>query len=252
MALKAVLTKAEHDALPDPLKEHYVAKDDAFILEADGVERLDEFRTNNRRLNSELEQARARLKAYDGIDPQEYGRLKAEVERLTKAPVKDDKELEERIERVTAPLKQSVKQLQDERDALKRQNEEQTFQTHVTSVAQKIGILNEFMPDVLSRATRAGFRLADGEVRGFRGGTDDPLRADDGKEVTLERFMREQPAAFFGTTKGSNNAPGARPGSGANSGAAVKKLYNPSPAELGRLSKEIAAGTVEVVRDQQP
>lgn len=252
MALKGRLTKAEYDALADPFKEHYLEQDDAFVLQAEGyipATRLDEFRENNRTLNRNLEAAKAALKAFDGVDPAEHKRLKEEVERLGKAPVKTDQELEERIGRLTKPLNDKVDALIVERDTLKAKNEAQGFATLVQNAATKAGIQADFMPDVLNRARTAGFKLVDeNEVRGFRPGTDEQLRDDAGKEITLDRFVREQPSAFFGKTTGSNPAPGSRSAGPQGSGT-IKKLYNPSPAEQGRHSKEIAAGTVEVVRD---
>lgn len=37
MALKAKISKSDFDKLPEALQEHYVSKDGAYVLEADGL-----------------------------------------------------------------------------------------------------------------------------------------------------------------------------------------------------------------------
>src|SRR6266481_1624967 len=69
------------DEIPAELAAHYVERDGAWMLDADGVAdkaKLDEFRSNNVALLKQLEE---QAKKYEGIDPEEVRKLADEKRR---------------------------------------------------------------------------------------------------------------------------------------------------------------------------
>lgn len=61
MALKAILSKEEHDALPEALREYYAEKDGKFILDAEGVEDVSGLKNALTAVRDELKTAKKQL-----------------------------------------------------------------------------------------------------------------------------------------------------------------------------------------------
>jgi hypothetical protein len=247
LALKGRLTKAEHDALPEPLKEHYAEKDGSFVLQAEGLPdpaAFNEFRENNRRMKIELETLRER---YKDVDPEEFRRLRTELDALKKKPPGDDvKEAELKWEKRLHTLETKLQTAEAEKTALAEKADQQAFDTSVKDVAAKAGVQADYLEDVLARARRTGFRLVEGTVKALKG--DEPLRDEEtGKPVTLDGFVKALPGAFFGRTSGTRPDPNTRSGGGGLNGQ-VKVLMDPTPLEMGRQADKIAKGEVEVRR----
>ena len=81
------------------------------------------------------------------------------------------------------------------------------------------------------------------DVRAVNG--EDPILDKDGKEVTLDGFLKTLPAPFYGRTTGSGPGRGAlKPGETIKSGS----LYDPDALSFGRHAEQIAKGEVQVIR----
>jgi hypothetical protein len=240
--LKHKLTRDEHAALAEPLREHYKDVDGAFVLEGFApVEQLNEFRTTNRRLTGEL----AGLKdKYGDLDPVAARAALEELGKRAKPP--NDDELAQRIEAATKPLQTRLTAMETERNALRAKTERQTFDTTVNEAAQRAGVQADYLVDVRSRAQGAGFRVVGDTIRAMGGDTgDEPVLDKDGHELTLDGFLKTLPAAFYGRTQGSG--PGRQtlaPGQTVKTGA----LYDPDPLAFGRHAEQIAKGDVQVIR----
>lgn len=247
MALKAKLSKDEHAALADPLKEHYKPNGDGFVLEAHGLvdaDQLKQFRENNIALAKERDALKER---YKDVDPDEYRDLKVKVTPPAKPPADDiARQIQEHVEKATKPLQRQLEIQQREKEELKAKAQKAEFTRIVTNTAGQAGVLPDYHEDVLHRAQSRGFRLIeDGVVKARKGEkADEPVIGDDGKELDLETFVKNMPAAFFGTTRGSGPA-------NTNSGATAPMngvLLNPDALTFGRHAEDIAKGKVRVVR----
>ena len=129
--LKSRLTKDEHAALQESVKEHYKADGDSFVLDADGMvqkteldsanSKVVEFRENNRALNAkatELEQLKAK---YKDVDPVEYERVKGELAELKAKGIAKPDDVTTKIQ---AAVTAAVKPLSDKLEDSERKRQE--------------------------------------------------------------------------------------------------------------------------------
>src|SRR5262245_4165368 len=205
MALRHRLTKDEHAALAEPLREHYKESDGAYVLDGFAPsDTLREFRDTNTRLQSEL---RGIKDKYGDLDPEKARAALAEVEKRKEPPKDDDieKRIRDAVEAATKPLHTRLGSMESERNDLKAKNQRQTFETVVNDAATKAGVQGDYLIDVRSRAQSFGFKVVgDSAVRALGGEKgDEPITNDDGKEVTLPDFLKTLPGAFYGRTQGS-------------------------------------------------
>src|SRR5512138_472153 len=108
------------DEIPAGLEAHYVERDGAWVLDADGVadkSKLDEFRAANVALMRERDELRAR---FQGIDPDEVRRLADEKRKLEEAQQlkagEAEKVIEARVKAVRGEMEKQVLALTSERD----------------------------------------------------------------------------------------------------------------------------------------
>jgi len=243
MALKAKLTKDEFGALPEPVREHYTASGDTYVLQAEGLAdagKLAEFRSNNERLTKELNGLRDQLKTFDGVDPEEYRRFKATP---PPKPTEIEAQITAAVEKATKPLREQLERESKEKLELKRAAEAKQFEDSVRDAAKKAGVQDDYLIDVVGRARHFGFTLTSDGVRAMKGEL--AVRDDKGDEVTLDRFLKDLPKGFFGVTAGSgpSNAP-----NGLQTVGGKKTLYDPDPVTFGRYADQIHKGEVVVIR----
>lgn len=114
MALKAVLTKAEYDALTGDIKKEYIIKDGIYLLDVTPTEledgrqfSLDDVKGLKSALSKERQAAKDLKKivdAFDGASPDEYKKTLAELETYKNGTTD---------EKVKAKIDAAVKQVQD-------------------------------------------------------------------------------------------------------------------------------------------
>lgn len=240
MALKLKLTKEEHTALADPLKEHYKEHDGAFVLEglADAAT-VKQFRDSATAAQRERDALKER---YKDLDPDAARQAMQELERRRREP--DD--WEARLEARVKPLTTRIQTLEQDKANLQRDKEATHFHTTIETAARKAGVIPDHVEDVVARASSFGFKVVDGgNLRALRG--DDPIRDEKtGAEMTVESWMKGLPNTFFGRTSGSGPNTG---GSGSAGNAPVAGvLYNPDGITFSKHAEEIAKGTLRVVR----
>lgn len=254
MAMKAILTREEHSALAEPLRAHYAEKDGKFVLGLEGdlpeiVEaraRLDEFRTNNRKLHTELEELRPLKVKYDGIDPEEHKKLKTEVEQLRAHGVKGPDDLEARIkdevERHVRPVKEKLAASEKREQEAQQRFIDKEFESLISEVATKNGVRAQAVSLILTPA-RSKFEYKDGQLVA-KAGVKHP--EDSTKDFTpldwVHTLAKEQPYLFEASEGGGANGNRNRERSN------VATLVNPSSEEMGRNMDKIAKGEIKVVR----
>ena len=261
MALKATITtKAEFDALAEPVRALYAEKDGKWVLEVDGMSptsevtelkgKLAEFRDNNKTLfeeNKELKPLKEKLKGITDIDAfiAEHATLKAKVDELKKKGVGDGADLDTAIANALKPITDKLAASETARVESERRADAAKFRELVTAEATKAGVKPQSVRHVLREAEEK-FELKDGVLKpkaGVKHSTD-PL-----KDLTPTDWLLDLSKSddyLFGETSGGG-AGGGKPGIGGGRPDA-KQLINPSPEEMGMHMDDIASGKVVVVR----
>src|SRR5947207_9062698 len=142
MALKFKLKSK--DEVPAELAAHYVERDGAWVLDADGAadkSKLEEFRSNNVALLKQLEE---QAKKFEGIDPEQVRKLAEEKQRLEdEQRVKAgefDKVLDGRLKAAKLEWDKQLSGVASERDALSGRLTELQIDDGVVVAATKRGL----------------------------------------------------------------------------------------------------------------
>lgn len=265
--LKAMLTKADYDALTDPLRELYAPDPDdptQFVLE--GVDdqeykkKLAEFRDTNRgllRKTRELEEKAAKFK---DVDPEKYEEAMQALARLREVEEKkllDSGQVEEVVAKRTEMMRKEsearvnslsaeLKKIVEERDALKSRLGGLLVDSQVQNVIAKVGkVRTGALDDVMSRARSLWRADENGNLRAEKGG--EPVFGKDSKPLTLEEWasnlLSDAPHLFESSGGGGAEGGGRRSAGG-------KKVIPNDPLSIGRYAKEIAEGSVVVAEDK--
>lgn len=247
-----IVTKEEFDKLPEALKEHYVEKDGKYVPQVEGLvpegelaqtkAKLAEFRDNNIRVMKENDQLKEKLQGFDGINLEEYSRLKAEHEKLKQQGIGNSADLAKLFEQQIA---KAVKPLQDKLDAAEAKSREadlrlaqKAVDEHITRFAVKAGVDPDVLPDVLQRA-RQVFTFKDDAVVAMKG--DLPIFSSERPDQPLgaEEWLSTLPKAFFKPSAGG----GAH---GSDGNPAAKTLVRPDAVTIGKNLEDIASGKIAV------
>lgn len=228
MALKAILGSL--DEVPEAQRGLYIGREGKFYLDVDSESAEEAFagglKRNRDELREEAKKAKDKLKSYDGIDPEEYKRLKdaaAEAERKKATAEGDFKALEKQlVERHGNELAAKDKQIEKRQKALERRLVDAEL---TRAIANQKG-----NPDLLLPYARQFVRVkeTDDDFEGFIADEKGNPRIADGKAtpMTFDTFVSEMllpkfPAAFEGT--GSSGG-GASKSAASGGGGAVKTV----------------------------
>jgi hypothetical protein len=228
------------DEIPAGLEAHYVERDGAWVLDADGAadrSKLDEFRANNITLSNQLAEQKKR---FEGIDPDEVRRLAVEKRQLEEAQQlkagETEKVVEARVGAVRGELQKQVTALTGERDALNARLVTIQIDQGVVAAASKRGLRASAIPDITSRA-RSVFRLVNGVPTAFE---DDGQTVRVGKDGTspmnLEEWIEAQVSDaphLFESNAGSGAA-----GNGSG-GAGNRSVRNPFSKGTWNLTEQM-------------
>lgn len=155
------------DSIPESLHSFYQKQDDGYKLNVKNVvpsAKLDEFRTNNRKLNAELEEMRKQM-SY--VDMDEYNRLKDQYSKeKTKGSIPET-DVEQTLAKRTAEMKADFeKKLAEMTDNYSKTNQKLStvlIDNQVQSSAAKHNVKQTAFEDVLLRAKNT-FSLEDGKA----------------------------------------------------------------------------------------
>lgn len=260
MALKMKLTKAEHDVLAEPVRQEYVEKDGAYVLNIDGgavatadlvalQSKLADFRSNNITLTNENKELKAKtvtLDKYEGVDPEKYKQMETEISELKKKGVGTADDVvtivAREVERATKTIKDQLKTEQEARIAAQQAADQGKFRELVSADATKAGVAGSALRHVLREADSL-FEWKDGSLvakEGVKHPTE-PLQ-DYTPTAWLQNLAKSDPYLF----EPSNG--GGAPGASGASKPGSKILRNPSPEEMGAHMEDIASGKITVVR----
>lgn len=172
MPIPVKLNKEQFDSLPDFLKEGYEQQSDgSYVLEAiPGMvdkAKVDEFRNNNRELQTQLEEMKKQMATFEGVDLEEFKILQEQKRQLEEKELIEAGEIDKIVEARVRPLMEAK---DSEYTKLKESYEQANNQLSVlmiddatTSLATELGVEPTALMDVKSRA-RQQFRIKNGKV----------------------------------------------------------------------------------------
>jgi hypothetical protein len=256
MSLKAVLSKAEVDALAEPIRKEYTEKDGQFVLAVEGYDdpkevaelkrKHAEFRDNNKKLFQENEALRPLKERYEGIDPDKYKTMESEIEKLRGKGVKSADDMSAIIQ---AEIAKATKPIQDKLDAeakvradAQQKLIDQEFEKQITDIAVKAGVRQQAVSLIIPKA-KAAFEFKDNGIVP-RDGVKHPTEPH--KDLTPSDWLTElakSDAYLFAASEGS----GAE-GNKGRTRSNAKILVNPTAEEMGRNMEAIGKGEILVVR----
>ena len=179
------------DSIPESLHSHYEQMEDGYKLNIKNVvpsAKLDEFRTNNRKLNSELEDLRKQM-SY--VDMDEYNRLKDQYSKeKTKGSIPEtdvEQTLSKRTAEMKAEYEKKLEELNSQYTSTNQKLSTVLIDNQVQSNATKYNVKSTAMEDVLLRAKTA-FVLEEGKAvaKDDKGET---IYNSQGEPLTVEEWV---------------------------------------------------------------
>ena len=267
--MKSVITALADVA--EGLRAEYEQKDGKFILKLEDVppgfvaladlteakNKIAEFRDKNIDL---LKQVKAKDDALASIDPNETTNLRKQIVDLEAKMKEKGATGNEQLLAAIAPLKAEIDNLRKdnerkdaERKASERALKVKGLENTLSVAAQKAGVDERAIDDFVQRGLRV-FKLDDdGNITAKNGETPIYSKKDPGSLITVDEWaptVKETAPHLFKASGGGGAAGG--PGAGAaaaskNGNPNAKQLVNPTPQDLGRFAKQIAAGELVVV-----
>lgn len=246
MALKAKLTKAEHDALAEPLKEHYKASGDDYVLDAEGVEdvsglksALEKEKKERRELKTKLEAEAARFK---DIDPERARAALAKVQEIDEKHLIDQGEFDRLLKKRSDEFE--AKEAEKDRLIAENQKRLDTFEliNPVRDALLKAGVMPDRIEDAVVAASRF-VKLDDKRKVVVLDNDSDPS----GKtldEFASTEFKESKPWLYAATGAGGSGAPANSTGNGGKK-AITRKEFNELPAAQQR-TVALQAGKGEI------
>jgi hypothetical protein len=230
------------DEIPAGLEAHYVERDGAWVLDAEGAAdkaKVEEFRATNVTLMKERDELKKR---FEGIDPDEVRRLSEEKQRLEEAQQlkagETEKVIEVRVKAARGELEKQVAALTAERDALNGRLVTIQIDQGVVATATKRGLRATAIPDITSRA-RSVFRLVGGVPTAFEADGQTVRVGKDGAsamnlEEWIETQVSEAPHLFE-----SNAGSGAAGNGSGGVGGGNRSVRNPFRKESWNLTEQM-------------
>lgn len=257
--MKPVL--ANLSEVPEALRGEYTERDGKFYLKVDDAvilspaevaerdRKLNEFRDNNRKLNESVKERDDKLKLFDGVDPEEYRKLKdgqkppEGIEAIVAAAVaKANKPLHAQVEQLTADKKKS------DEDAAKAKKDlaDKELEGLIRDAAIKFGVEDTAVEDFVARGKRL-FSLDNGKPVARREGEDVYSKRDRSQLLTLAEWAEDQQVEAPHLFKPSRGGGADTRGGG---GKPTKKIIvnGDDPLDVGRHLEEIAKGDAIVRR----
>jgi hypothetical protein len=229
------------DEVPAEQQAFYVEHDGAWVLDVEGAvdrAKLEEFRTNNAALSSQLAEYK---KKFEGIDPEQVRKVAEEKQRLEllargQKPEEVEKIIENRLKTAKTEWDRQFAAVTSERDSLNARLTAIQIDQGITTVATKRGLRPTAIPDITARA-RTVFRLVDGAPRAYEADGQTVRAGKDGiTPMTLDEWVDQQvadaPHLF------ESNAGGGAGGNAAG-GAGSRSVRNPFRKESWNLTEQM-------------
>lgn len=251
MALKMQVKTLEE--VPEALREHYAEQEGVFVLQTDAEDRLKEFRANNialrqetQTLKQQMEEAQGKLKAFEGVDVDEYTKLKGLQKQLENQELIKEGDLEKLLANTKEELKKEYGGRIQALETKLKTTEDDLHRTRITDALTKSAVSAGVDPDVLEDAVFLASRewqLEEGKA--VRKVDDEVVLSQDnaGKNQTMEEYWQEvsqkKPKFFLPSGGGGGRQPG---GPGGNAPTVIPN----DPVSIGANAEKIAKGEAVV------
>lgn len=198
------------DAVPESFRELYVESEGKYHLDAEGVEDVSGLKSTLEKLKRDAKDAKDALKRYDGLDPEEYQRLKEAADSAEQTKLQTEGKWEEMKDRLTKSFEKEKSTLTSEVAKRDQFIERLLIENELNTAIEKAGVLPEHRRAVRAMLREAGPKVvAEGdEYRGLLG------------EVAIaeyvESWAKTEEAAYYlpAEGKGGSGARGERGGGG--------------------------------------
>ena len=264
MALKPVVSKSEHAALPEVIRAEYVADGDNFKLSVDGMvtkaehdTKIGEFRNTNITVMRERDDLRTKFSVLGDEDPTKVAATLKDIKEGRLVPKDKAKpgtedltaQIQSAVDAATAPLKTQITGLETKVTTEQSRADEAILRSEVTTLAPKKGVQPGAVSDLERRIKDAGFKVKDGVIVAVNtDGTPKYDPNDATKQLTVDAFISglstNAESVHLFTPSGGGGA--------ANTGekkGPTQVLRNPTAEQMGEHMADIAAGKIQVVRD---
>lgn len=253
--LKAVLQSLE--GLDEATAKLYTKGDDGrYTLSVDGLVpsgKLDEFRTNNVELKKQLDEMKAQLEKFSGVDLKKYQEAMAAIENDAEKKLVKEGKFDEVIQLRTEKMRQSyeeqikakdqaIQAAQKEREAAIQTQNNYIVQSELTRVTSdpELGF-QENIAGLLTEQVLKEFRVKDGKVIRVNPADGSPVFGANGDPATITEFLHEVVKTRPYLVRGSNGA-GARNSSNQapNGKVMTRKQFDSiaDPVQKAKLMKE--------------
>lgn len=251
--------------VPEALRGEYVEKDGRYVLRLEGTPagfvpasdvsevtaKLAEFRGTNSRLLAALgasspEDGIRKAESLKSVDLDEYTKLKARVEGLSKMGIKDGDDIDARMkahaEQATSELRRLVEQEREQRVKAQKAADDALLRSVISAKFQEVGGLPKALDFIVARAADT-FMVEGGQVKA-RPDKFSPERPTQPMSMDEWFQLQAKEADFaFKPSGGAGASPAATPSSYVPR-PGVKAMVNPTPEQLGELKYEHGKGLV--------
>jgi len=181
------------DSVPESLHSFYEKQEDGYKLNVKNAvpsDKLDEFRTNNRKLNAELEEMRKQM-SY--VDMDEYNRLKDQYSKEKAKGSIPETDVEQTLSKRTAEMKaeyeKKLAELNDNYSKASQKLSTVLIDNQVQSSAAKHNVKQSAFEDVLLRAKNT-FSLQDG-VAVAKDSNGETIYNAEGEPLTIDQWINK-------------------------------------------------------------
>jgi len=204
------------DDVPEPLRGLYVQSDGGkFRLDAEGVEELVDTSGLKSALEKQKREAKAAKEAlakYDGLDPEEYRRLKEAAEAAETQKLQTEGKWEEMKERLTKSFEKEKEALGTELTKRDRVIENLTVENELNAAIEKAGVLPEHR-----KAVRALLKMEAKPSVVWENDTPRGVMGDVAIAEYVESWAKTDEAAHYLPSSGAGGS-GAKGGGGGGGG----------------------------------
>ena len=252
--MKAILSSLSD--IPEALRGEYEQRDGKYVLKLDGDypgfvkagdlaeahQKLIEFRDTNIGLKRIHDEQAAKLKAFEGIDPDEHRKLKEKMAEIEKLGVKGGHDVSTIVQKALAeavgPLQKQLQELTEREQNVKGQLARKEIETVLTQEGLKAGVREEALPDYLRRGLEV-WKLEDGKPVAYNGNAQSYSKKQPAELLSPAEWvsvLSSEAPHLFKLSKGG----GANPGAGGNG---ERMTYNSNdPADFLKNIDKIAKG----------
>lgn len=199
------------DAVPENFRDAYVERDGKFLLDTEW-EDTSGLKNALEAERKSAKEAKAALKRYDGLDPEEYQRLKEAADAADQAKLQNEGKWEEMKDRLSKAHAKELEKYTGEVSKRDRVIEQLTVENELNAAIEKAGVLPEHR-----KAVRALLRVEANPSVSWEGDTPKGQMGDVAIAEYVESWAKSDEAAYY-VKSDAGSGSGAKGGGGGGAG----------------------------------